>query len=129
MKKVLKLAVYVLALSSIAATVSANSYNVRSENGTSCSQNDNSEGSSVSTEVQHNTATLASRVIVRYTYKFGNKDVEKVDCNRLFNINVANQQLQLEKAQMEVELLKLQIAAAKSPPTTEELNFDGGDDW
>lgn len=125
-----------LTMSALIATTSilfasasyAESYNVRSSDGAGCSQNETNKGQ-MEFGTEMNTATQEGSVFAKWTIQLGGKKVARIDCNRLFNITVASQQLELEKARLELDLLRAQIAAAKAAADRGEVAASTGDDW
>ena len=122
MKKQVLLAVCVLGLSSTA--LHASNQSVTTSNGSGCSNSHNTGHTmSAGTEVDSNTDGVTA--FVKMTWTLGQNKINKIDCERLFNIEVAKQQLELEKLQLELELMKAKIANAKN--TNETINTS--DDW
>jgi len=78
---------------------------------------------SAGTEVDSNTDGVTA--FVKMTWTLGQNKINKIDCNKLFNIEVAKQELELEKLKLELQLMKAKIANAKN--NNETINT--GDDW
>ena len=131
MKKLLLLAAFALASSSM---VSANSFNINSSNGSGCT-NTESSGRTMETGVDYNTSTRESVVSIKFKVEFGRGKPKKSGCEELYVIAVARDQLELDKASLELELLRAQIAALQSADNStdnssvENLSISGGDDW
>ena len=77
----------------------------------------------VGTEVDSHTDSATA--FVKMVWTLGQHKIPTIDCERLFNIEVAKQQLELEKLQLELELMKAKIAAAKQNQETVSTT----DDW
>ena len=119
---------------SLAGAAHANGYNINTSNNSSCSQNESaSTGRSMEFNTKLDTFTNNAQIGFTYRIELGKKKINKIDCNRLFNIEIASQQLKLEKSRMELELLKAQIALTKQnmiegkPAPAPTAN--GGSDW
>jgi hypothetical protein len=123
MKKHLLLAVCALGLSSTALQASDQSINTSNGSGCSNSQTKTGHQLEAGTEVDSNTDGVTA--FVKMTWTLGQNKIQKIDCQRLFNIEVAKQELELEKLKLELELMKAKIANAKN--TDETINT--GDDW
>lgn len=125
MRKLICLVAFAVGLSSSAQ---ADSYNVNTSNGSGCSQNETSNknfsfGSEFDTERQQ------GKLIAKFTIELGRKG-RKIDCNRLYNITVKREQLALDKANLEIDLLKAQLETLKSGKTPQEVvEINNGDDW
>jgi hypothetical protein len=78
---------------------------------------------SVGTEV--NSDNQSATAFVKLEWTLGQSKIPTINCNKLFNIEVAKQRLELEKLQLELELMKAKIANAKN--TNETINTV--DDW
>lgn len=105
------------------ASASSNSYTVNSSDGASCSQNEQS-GSQVEFGTDLDSVTNEGRVFVKWVVKVGHEDLSKIDCSRLYNIEVQMQELQLDRLKMEIAMLKAQLAN----PNSKDLPASG-DDW
>jgi hypothetical protein len=122
MKKQVLLAACVLGLSSTA--LHASSQSVTTSNGSGCSNSkDTGHTMSVGTEV--NSDNQSATAFVKLEWTLGQSKIPTINCNKLFNIEVAKQRLELEKLQLELELMKAKIANAKN--TNETINTV--DDW
>jgi len=97
---------------SLAGVAQANSYSINTSNSSSCNQNE-STGRSVEFNTQLDSATNNATIGFTYRIELGKKKLAKIDCNRLYNIEIASQQLELDKARLELELLQAQIALTK----------------
>lgn len=124
MKKPVLLAAFVVA-SLLTTTANANNYNIRNANGASCSQTENT---GKSFEIGTSFDSFNDKAVVSATWKFelGRDKLRKIDCNRLFNVSVKREQLELDTAYLEIELLRAQIAAVKNGT---EAPMATGDDW
>jgi len=124
MRKQVLLAGFVAALS-LTTAANANNYNVRNANGASCSQ---TESTGKSFEINTSLDSFNDRAQVSATWKFelGRDKLQKIDCNRFFNLSVKREQLELDKAYLELELLRAQIAAVKNGT---EAPKAVGEDW
>ncbi len=103
----------------------ANSYNVRNSDGAGCSQNEDT-GKSLEFGTTYDSASDNTTFSAMWTFQLGKQKMRKIDCNRLFDITVAREQLELDKARLELQLLRAQIKAAKSGT---EAPQSVGDDW
>ena len=122
MKKQVLLVVCALGLSSTA--LHASNHSISTSNGSGCTNShDTGHTMSAGTEVDSNTDGVTA--FVKMTWTLGQNKINKIDCQRLFDIEVAKQQLELEKLQLELELMKAKIANAKN--TNETINTS--DDW
>lgn len=97
---------------SLGGVAHANNYSVNTANNSSCNQNE-STGRSVEFNTQLDSFNNNATIGFTYRIDLGKKKLAKIDCNRLYNIEIASQQLELDKARMELELLKAQIALTK----------------
>ena len=124
MKKPVLLAAFVV-VSLLTTPASANNYNIRNAQGASCSQ---TESTGKSFEIGTSFDSFNDKATVSATWKFelGRDKLKKVDCNRLYNVSVKREQLELDKAYLELELLRAQIAAAKNGTEPPKAT---GDDW
>lgn len=124
MRKQVLLAGFVAVLS-LTTAANANNYNIRNANGASCSQTENT---GKSFELGTSFDSFNDKAVVSATWKFelGKDKLQKVDCNRLFNLSVKREKLELDKAYLELELLRAQIAAAKNGTEAPKAT---GDDW
>lgn len=111
MKKPLLLAAFAVALSST-TVANANNYNIRNSNGAGCSQSEKS-GNTFEIGTSYNSGNDSATVSATWKFDLGKASARTIDCNRLYNISVAREQLELDRARLEVELLKAQIKAAK----------------
>ncbi len=125
MKKLLCLAACVFGLS---FSAQADSYNVTTSNGSGCSQNEASN-KNFSFGSEFDTVSQQGKLVAKFTIELGKKS-RKIDCNRLYNISVKREQLSLDKANIEIELLKAQLEALKSGKAPKEaVGINNGDDW
>lgn len=97
---------------SLIGAAHANGYSINTANNSSCNQNE-STGRSVEFNTKLDSFTNNATIGFTYRIELGGSKLTKIDCNRLYNIEIASQQLELEKARMELELLKAQIAQTK----------------
>ena len=83
------------------------------------------------TGVDYNTLTKESTVSVRFKVEFGRGNLKSSNCAQLYDITVARDQLALDKASLELELLRAQIAALQSADNSnvQSISTSGGDDW
>lgn len=121
MKKHLLLAVCVLGLSSTA--LQASNQSITTSNGSGCT-NSGDTGHTMSAGTEVNSETDGVTAFVKMTWTLGQNKINKMDCNKLFNIEVAKQQIELEKLQLELELMKASIANAKNNNETINTNND-----
>tara|TARA_B110000093_G_scaffold149755_1_gene163408 strand:+ start:3428 stop:3802 length:375 start_codon:yes stop_codon:yes gene_type:complete len=124
MKKPVLLAAFVAALS-LTTIANANNYNVRNSNGAACSQSEDT-GSKMEVGTTYNSFSDSTSVTAKWTFELGKGKLKKIDCNRLFNISIAREQLELDRARLEIQLLKAKIEAAKNSTEAPEPL---GDDW
>ena len=124
MKKQVLLAAFVAALS-LTTAANANSYNVRGSNGAGCSQAEDT-GKELKFGTSYDSASDNTTLSATWTFQLGREKLKKIDCNRLFNITIQKEQLELDKARLELVLLRAQIAAAKNGTEAPKLI---GDDW
>jgi hypothetical protein len=115
-------AMFAVALSSMA---SADSYNVTTSNGAGCTQTEDT-GHRVETGAETNSENNSTTAFVKMTWTLGKNKLPKIDCNRMYNLEVARQSLELERQQLELQLLREQLATAKAQNKTITTN---GDDW
>tara|TARA_R110002096_G_scaffold118336_2_gene256221 strand:- start:57 stop:392 length:336 start_codon:yes stop_codon:yes gene_type:complete len=109
---------------------SANSFNISSSNGSACTNTETS-GRTMETGVDYNSVTRASVISVRFKVEFGRGNLKSSNCAQLYDITVARDQLALDKASLELELLRAQIAALQSADNSpvQSISTSGGDDW
>ena len=83
------------------------------------------------TGVDYNTSTRESVVSIKFKVEFGRGKPKKSGCEELYVIAVARDQLELDKASLELELLRAQIAALQSTDNAnvQSISTSGGDDW
>ena len=103
----------------------ANNYNVRNSNGAGCSQTEET-GNKLEFGSSFNTATDDAKVTAMWTIQLGRDKLKKIDCNRLYNLSIQKEQLDLDKARLELVLLREQIAAVKNGTEAPKAI---GDDW
>ena len=78
---------------------------------------------------EFDTVSQQGKLVAKFTIGLGKKS-KKIDCNRLYNISVKREQLSLDKANLEIELLKAQLEAFKSGKAPKEaVEINNGDDW
>ena len=131
MKRHLYLAVFVLGCLS-SAQVQADNYTVSTSYGSTCTQSQNSSNKKFSVGTDFNTESQEGILSAKFTIALGGSKAKKIDCNRLYEISVKSEQLSLDRATLEVELLRAQLEAIKSgkkeqAPVTETLS--SSDDW
>mgnify|MGYP003645733444 CR=1 FL=1 len=124
MRKQVLLAAFVAALS-LTTIANANSYNIRNANGAGCSQTE-STGKQFQLGTNFNTLSDSATVSATWTIDLGRDKLKKIDCNRLYDISIEKENLELTKARLEIELLRAQIAAANNGT---EMPKSTGDDW
>ena len=124
MNKQVLLAGFVVALS-LTTVASANNYNIRGSNGSACGQSE-STGKSVEFGTSFDSATNDTTLTATWTFELGRDKLNKIDCNRLYDVTIQKERLELDKARLELELLRAQIAAAKNGT---EAPKSIGDDW
>jgi hypothetical protein len=110
---------------------SADSYNVQTSDGAGCSQNE-STGRSVEFGANVNTFTQEAEVSVMYKIELGKKKLRRnrVNCNDLYDISLRRQNLQLRREQLEIELLRVQLANAKAQNNNNNnATITSSDDW
>jgi len=125
MKKQVLLVVFALGLSS---TVFADNYSVRTADGTSCNSSETT-AADVSVGTRFNEETGTGSFEARYTYQLGKKKQSKLNCKRLYDIALSKERLKLEKAQLELELLKIQMMRAQRDKISDIETLSTGDDW
>ena len=83
------------------------------------------------TGVDYNSLTRASVISVRFKVEFGRGNLPSSNCTQLYDIAVARDQIALDKASLELELLRAQIAALQSADNSpvQSILTSGGDDW
>jgi hypothetical protein len=123
MKKV-SLVLSVLSAVALSSMAAANSYNVQTSNGAGCTQNENT-GRSVEFGADMNTYTNEGTVSFTYNIQLGRDKLKKIDCSRMYDIEVSRQQMELERQRLELQLLRTQIAQAKA----EKREITSSDDW
>lgn len=74
-----------------------------------------------------NTFNNEGTVSATYKIELGKKKLRKVDCNRLYDISIKRQELQLQREQLELVLLQAQINALKNKETI--VPVTSVDDW
>ena len=124
MKPQLLLAASVAALLFTTAAHS-NSYNIRNSNGSGCSQSEGT-GRGFEAYTTHDSTSDTTTLSATWTFELGKEKLQKIDCNRLYEISIRHEQLKLDKAYLELELLRAQIKAAKAGKTVPK---PAGDDW
>jgi len=129
MKK-MTLALSVLSVVALSSMASADSYNVQTSDGAGCSQNE-STGRSVEFGANVNTFTQEAEVSVMYKIELGKKKLRRnrVNCNDLYDISLRRQNLQLRREQLEIELLRVQLANAKAQNNNNNATITSSDDW
>ena len=63
---------------------------------------------------------------IKFKFQLGKGKLQKVDCNRLFNISVQKEQMELDRAKLEIEILKAQLIAVQNG---EQIVINTGSDW
>ena len=127
MRKLLCLAAFALGYSSLVAQ--ADSYTIATKDGSTCSQQESKSDKSFSFGTNFDTQKQEGTLTARFTIELGGNKVRKVDCNRLYNISVQRDQLALDKALLEIELMRAQIDAIKAGRPLEEGATIGANDW
>jgi len=124
------LALSVLSVVALSSMASADSYNVQTSDGAGCSQNE-STGRSVEFGANVNTFTQEAEVSVMYKIELGKKKLRRnrVNCNDLYDISLRRQNLQLRREQLEIELLRIQLANAKAQNNNNNATITSSDDW
>ena len=120
MKKHLLLAVYVLGLSSTA--LHASNQSITTSNGSGCTNNQ-STGQTMSVGTEVDSDSQSATAFVKLEWELGRHKIPQIDCDRLFNIELAKQELELEKLRLELKIMKDKIAKSGSAEITT------GDDW
>jgi hypothetical protein len=120
MKKHLLLAVCALGLSSTA--LHASNQSVTASNGSGCTNNQ-STGQTMSVGTEVDSDSQSATAFVKLEWELGRDKIPKIDCDRLFNIELAKQELELEKLRLELQIMKDKIAKSGSTEITT------GDDW
>jgi hypothetical protein len=72
-----------------------------------------------------NTYTNEGTVSFTYNIQLGRDKLKKIDCSRMYDIEVSRQQMELERQRLELQLLRTQIAQAKA----EKREITSSDDW
>ena len=120
MKKHLLLAVCALGLSSTA--LHASNQSVTTSNGSGCTNNQ-STGQTMSVGTEVDSDSQSATAFVKLEWELGRHKIPQIDCDRLFNIELAKQELELEKLRLELKIMKDKIAKSGSAEITT------GDDW
>lgn len=108
---------------------------VHTSSGSACSQS-LSTGKHFETGLQR-TDSGGVGGFIKLVWTLGAKKVNRVDCNAMYNNEVAKQSFELQKMQIELQILKDQLARAQSDKTktNAELSSDvvyistNGNDW
>ena len=124
MRKQVLLAGFVVALS-LTTAANANNYSVRNSNGAGCTQTEDT-GKQLEFGTSFNSANDSATMSATWTFQLGKDKLKKIDCGRLFDISIQREQLELDKARLEVQLLKAQISATKNGTEAPKAI---GDDW
>jgi hypothetical protein len=110
----------------------ASAGSITTSNGASC--NDNYNLQETGPELSLNTSTDSygnASVGIQYTIKLGgNKptysgSIQRIDCSQMLRVEQAKQNLELQRLQLEMKVLKAQLAAAKAS----NKPISTGDDW
>jgi cell shape-determining protein MreC len=125
MKK-MTLALSVLSAVALSSMASADSYSVQTSDGAGCSQNENT-GRSIEFGADVNTYTQETNLSVMYRVELGKRNLRQVDCNQLYDISLRRQNLQLQREELEIELLRVQLANARERNNSNAIT--DGDDW
>ena len=121
-------AVFAVALSSM---VSAGS--ITTSNGARCDDNYNfneNTGETVEFGLNTNASTGETSLSLTYKIELGGKkrtyggSITRLDCSRMLYVEERKQELELQQMQLEIKLLKEQLAAAQKPQSTQS-----SDDW
>lgn len=124
-----KLIAVVITIVSLSTFALAESYTINNGNGASCSSN---ESSGKSVEYSLDTIDLMEmgeqgiKAGIKFKFQLGKGKLQKVDCNRLFNISVQKEQMELDRAKLEIEILKAQLIAVQNG---EQIVINTGSDW
>jgi cell shape-determining protein MreC len=125
MKK-MTLALSVLSAVALSSMASADSYSVQTSDGAGCSQNENT-GRSIEFGADVNTYTQETNLSFMYRVELGKRNLRQVDCNQLYDISLRRQNLQLQREELEIELLRVQLANARERNNSNAIT--DGDDW
>jgi len=130
MKKLILMITFFVSLSTFALS---DNYTVNNGNGASCSS---SESSGRSVEYSLDTIDLMDlggdqgiKAGVKFKFELGKGKLKRVNCNRLFDISVQKEQLELDRAKLQIELLKAQLEAVKNGTADANSIQSTGSDW
>lgn len=129
MKKLLILAVCVLGYSSSAQ---ADNYTVSTSYGSTCTQSKASTNKRFAIGTDFDTESQEGTLSAKFTIDLGGSKSKKIDCNRLYEISIQSEQLSLDRANLEVDLLKAQLKAlkeGKKEKTKLNEKLSSSDDW
>lgn len=110
----------------------ASAGSVTTSNGASCNDNYNLQETgpelSLNTNVDSNGNTSLG---INYTIKLGGQkptyigSIQRIDCSRMLHVEEHKQTLELQRLQLEMQVLKAQLAEAKAS----NKPISTGDDW
>ena len=106
----------------------ANSYTITSANGSGCAQSETAR-STIESGVAYDTDNRTATISIQYTHKIGKRSRPIIVCDDLYQINVKKQQLDLDKAILELELLKAQLQQVKDGTLNSKELITNQDDW
>ena len=107
---------------------------ITTSNGARCDDNYNfnntNSGENVEFGINTNTATGETSLSLVYKIDIGKKkrtyngSITRLDCSRMLYVEERKQELELQQMQLEIKLLKEQLANAQKPQSTQS-----SDDW
>jgi len=105
---------------------------ITTSNGASCNDNYNLQETGPELSLNTNVDSYGNTSLgINYTIKLGGQkttyigSIQRIDCSQMLRVEQAKQNLELQRLQLEMEVLKAQLAAAKA--TNKPINT--GDDW
>ena len=101
---------------------SANSYSIQSDSGAKCSRNED-KGPQMELGAAFNEDRGGASVSIKYVFQLGQKKANKINCRKMYSNVTKKQDLELIKLEMEIELLRKQIAKQGA------AGMEQADDW
>lgn len=107
---------------------------ITTSNGASCNDNYNfnntNSGENIEFGINTNASTGETSLSLTYKLDIGGKkriyngSVNRIDCSRMLYVEERKQELELQQMQLEIKLLKEQLAAAQ-----QSQSIQSSDDW